>query len=175
MRARVTALLVLAAVPFVAGCGDDDEPKIPRAEAQSLRADLLEAKRRLRPLRCGDLEEDSFPKLEDRIAQLPEGSDVRDTLEEGVDHLRSLVEADCAARREEQEETTTTDTETTETETTTEPPTTEPEPPTTTETQPPTTEPEPEPEPEPQPEPGNGGQGVPQGAVKPKKPKKDEG
>jgi hypothetical protein len=168
------ALAVLAA-----GCGED-EPKIPRQDAADLRSDLLEAKRRLRPLRCDDLETKSFPKLERRAAELPEGSDVRETLEEGLDHLRSLVEADCADRREEKEETT----ETTEPDTTTAPPettTTPPETtaPPTTDTQPTTPTPPTTPTvPQPDPDDGNGdggGQGVPQGTVKPGKGKKDKG
>ena len=171
-RLLLTALIALAAL--AAGCGGDDEPKIPRSDAATLRNDLLEAKRRLRPLRCDDLETKSFPKLERRVAELPEDSDVRDTLEDGLDHLRSLVEAECAARREEREETTTTtepETTTTEPETTTttEPETTTTQPPET--TQPPTTQP---PETEPEPDPGNGGQPVPNGSVKPKK-EKDKG
>jgi outer membrane biosynthesis protein TonB len=162
---RPTALLLAALAVVAIGCGDD-EPKIPRADAAELRSALLEAKRRLTPLRCGDLSEDSLPKLEARAAQLPEG-DARDSVEEGIEHLRSLVEAECTAREPEEQDTTpdTTEPETT-TPDTTEPDTTEPEP----EPQP---EPEPEPQPEPEPEPdqgdGNdgGGQAAPSGAVRP--------
>jgi hypothetical protein len=178
-RLRLTALLILA-VLAAAGCGED-EPKIPRDEAAELRAALLEAQRRLDPLRCGDLEQESLPKLEDRVAQLPEDSDVRNTLEDGVDHLRTLIEAECTARdEEEQDTTTTTEPETTPPETT-EPETTEPEttPP---ETTPPETTP---PEETPPPNPGNGdgdqgngsgGRGLPDGSVQPrgKRAKKDK-
>jgi hypothetical protein len=170
-RAWLTAPLVVAAL--AAGCGDDDEPRIPRADAANIRAELLAAKKQLSPLRCDDLDEETFPALERHIAELPKDSDVRDTLEGGLDHLRSLVEADCADRRQQEEETSTS----TEEETTTEPETTtetETTPPSTTQpetTTPPETETTP---PTPTP-PNNGGQGVPEGAVKPKKPKKDQG
>jgi cell division septation protein DedD len=174
-KPRLTALVIAAATVLAAGCGGDDEAKIPRADAAELRAALLEAKRRLAPLRCGDLDEDSLPKLEARAAQLPEG-DLRDSVEEGIEHLRSLIEAECAARQEEEPDTTT---ETTEPDTT-EPETTEPE---TTEpdtTEPETTEPETT---EPQPEPptdqgdgndGGGGQPSPSGAIRPQEKKKNK-
>jgi hypothetical protein len=171
----MTALL-LAATAAIAGCGDDDEPRIPRSVAADIRAELILAKQRLRPLRCNDLDEESIPDLERQIARLPEDSDVRNTLEEGVDHLRSLVEAECADRREQQEETDTTDT--TEPPTTTETTTAPPETTTPPETTPPETTPPETTPPETTPpdnDNGNGGQAVPQGSVKPKKPRRDEG
>ena len=172
MRARMTALLLVAAVAAVAGCGGDDEPKIPRQNAEDIIAELKVAKRQAVRPQCSAVEE-TIVRIEDHVAELPEDSDVRNTLEDGVDHLRTLVEARCEAREREREETTDTDTDTettdTDTDTTTQPPepteppeTTEPE---TTQTQPttpttPTT-----------PDDGSGGAPVPQGSVKPKKPK----
>ena len=169
---RLTALLLAASFAAgAAGCGGDDEPKIPRADAAELRSALLEAKRRLDPIRCGDLDEDSLPKLEERVAALPEG-DVRQSLEDGVEHLRTLIEAECAAR--EREPDTSTDTTEEEPPSTTEeepPSTTEEEPPSTTQPEPPTTQPPTTP-----PDNGNGGQSPPNGAVEPqrKREKKDK-
>jgi hypothetical protein len=130
----------LAAAALAAGCGDDEGRQIPRDEARALISRLQEADRRLSqdPPVCGDLAEDTIPALEQQAAALPDDvdSDVRQTLEDGIAHLRDQIEAECAERREQEEDTTettdTTDETTTET-TETAPPTTE-----TTETAPPT-------------------------------------
>ena len=178
-RTTATVLVALGLALVATGCGDDEGPQIPRDQAAELISSLREANRRVRqdPPVCGDLADDSLPKLEEQAANLPEETDegVRETVQDGIDHLRSLIEAECAARQDEPEETTTTTTEE-------EPPpptTTEEEPPPTTTTPPETTPPETTPPPE---TPGNGngnngggnggsgtgGQGVPQGSVAPK-------
>ena len=179
----MTALLLvtLGLALVAAGCGGDEGPQIPRDEARSIVRRLQEADRRLNqdPPVCNDLSEDTLPALEDQAANLPEETDegVKETVQDGVDHLRSLIEAECADVREEPEETTTTEEEP--------PPTTteeEPPPPTTEEEPPPTTTPEPPPTtttPPTTPDPGNGdgnngngngsgGQGVPDGTIRPK-------
>jgi hypothetical protein len=133
-----TAAVVAAIAAALAGCGGDDGPKIPRADARTLVARLQEADRRTDPLRCDDLSEDTIPALEQTADGLPEG-DTKDTVVEAIDHLRDLIEADCTAKQNQETDTTDTTTETTETTTETEPPTTtETQPPTTTETTPPT-------------------------------------
>ncbi len=129
-RARhLLAVVVVAAA--AAGCGDDEGAQIPRDDARDIVRRLQEAQRRFDqdPPVCGDLSEDTIPALERQVADLPEDvdQDVRETLDDGVAHLRDLIEAECAARRDEPEDT---DTDTTTTEETT----TETEPPTTTET-----------------------------------------
>jgi len=166
-RLRLTALLLVAAVAAT-GCGGDDEPKIPRDDAAELISSLREAKRRLSPLVCGDLNDDSLPKLEAQAQRLPEDSDVRRSVEDGIDHLRTLIEAECTARDEERQDTDTT-TEPDTTPETTEPETTEPE-----TTEPETTEPETTPPPTTPPDGdegdgdnGAGGQPAPSGAVRP--------
>ena len=137
--ARLTALILVALglALVAAGCGDDEGPQIPRDEARNILRRLQEADRRLNqdPPVCGDLSEDSIPALEDQVANLPEETDegIKETMRDGIDHLRSLIEAECAARDEEPE----TDTTTTEEEPTT---TTEQEPPPDTTTQPPDTQ-----------------------------------
>jgi hypothetical protein len=167
VRFRVRHLIAAAVVAgAVAGCGDE-EPQIPRDQAGDILRRLQEADRRISqdPPVCGDLSDDTIPALEQQVASLPDDvdADIRESLDEGVAHLRDLLEAECADRREEPDTETTDTTDTTEE---TEPPTTteETEPPTTTEE----TEPTPEPEPEPQPEPdeGNGSGGVPPGQIK---------
>ena len=178
--ARLTALVLVALglALVAAGCGEEEGPQIPRDEAAELISRLREADRRVSqdPPVCGDLSEQSLPTLERLVANLPEDTDegIRETLEDGVDHLRSLVEAECAARDEEPEETTTTEETTTEEEP---PPETQTTPPETQTTPPETQTTPPETDPPPPDNPGNpgGGQGVPEGAVQPKlKRKKDK-
>jgi len=176
--ARTTALLLmtLGLALVAAGCGGEEGPQIPRDEARSIVRRLQEADRRLSqdPPVCNDLSEDTIPALEDQAANLPEetDADVRETVQDGIGHLRSLIEAECAAREEEPEETTTTTTEE-------EPPVEEEEePPPDTQTQPPdtqTTPPDtqttptpPDTQTTPTPPDNGGGQGVPEGAVRPK-------
>ena len=180
--ARLTALVLVALglALVAAGCGEEEGPQVPRDQAAEIISRLREADRRVSqdPPVCGDLSEQSIPTLERLVANLPEDTDegVTETLQDGIDHLRSLIEAECAARDEEPEETTTTeDTTTTEEEPPPETQTTQPE----TQTTPPetqTTPPETEPTPPDNPENPGGGQGVPEGSVQPKvKGKKDKG
>ena len=140
-RVATAAALVAVAVP-VAGCGKDDGPKIPRQQARTLIARLQEAKRRSSPLRCQDLSQDTIPALQQEADSLPKGK-VRDTVVEAIDHLQTLVEAECAAKEQQQQTDTTDTTQTTDTttetqtqttDTTTTPPTTD------TNTTPPTTD-----------------------------------
>jgi hypothetical protein len=175
-RALVTALLLVALLALAAaGCGGDDEgAQIPRDQASTLLSRLREADRRINqdPPVCGDLSDDTLPALEDEAANLPEETDedVKKTVQDGIDHLRSLIDAECAASREErqQEETTTTEEEPPPTTTEEEPPptTTEQDPPPT--QTPPTTPPETPPTTPPDNGNGSGGQGLPDGSVRPK-------
>ena len=174
---RLRTLLAVLAVLLVAGCGGEDEPTIPRAEADRL-VDLLRQAR----VQAGD--QDRCDKLEDLVSQiraevedLP-GSVDRDTrrsLRTGVSNLEDKAREECEGAEETETETTPT------TETETAPPPTETEtvpPPTETETEPPPppteteTEPPPPP-PEQVPEEGTGG--VPgNGGVPPGQEKKDK-
>ncbi|HEX8741524.1 MAG TPA: hypothetical protein VF712_00175 [Thermoleophilaceae bacterium] len=178
--ARLTALLLAAiGLGLVAtGCGGEEGPQIPRDEARNIVRRLQEADRRLSqdPPVCGDLSEDTIPALEDQVANLPEETDegVRETMQDGVDHLRSLIEAECAARQEDTEETTSdtteeepapdTDSEPELPDTDTEPDLPDTEPPDT-DTEPPDTDTTPTSPTTPD---TGGGQGVPEGAVRPK-------
>jgi hypothetical protein len=157
--ARLTALILVALglALVAAGCGGDEGPQIPRDEARNIVRRLQEADRRLNqdPPVCGDLSEDSIPALEDQVANLPEETDegIKETLRDGVDHLRSLVEAECAARDEEPDTETTTTEEEPPPETQTQPPETQTQPPETQTTPPTETTPTP---PTPPDNPGNG-------------------
>ena len=177
---RALTILALLVVLLVAGCGSEDKPTIPRAEADRL-VDLLRQAR----VQAGD--QDRCDKLADLVREiraevdgLP-GSVDRDTrrsLRDGVSRLEDSSREECEEAEEK------TDTETTPTtETETAPPHTEteaPPPPTETETAPPPpteTEPPPPP-PEELPEeegelPGNGG--VPPGQEKKDKGRKGKG
>ena len=163
-RALVSCAVAAGAIAL-AGCGGDDEgPQIPRAQASALINRLEEAQRRSEPFRCNDLRRDTIPALETQLRTLPANldGDVRQTLEDGIAHLRELVEQECDGaqrerkrRRERERENTTPTTPTAPT------PTPAPTPePTPTPTQP-EPEPEPEPQPQPEPQPDNGGGGTP--------------
>jgi len=90
----LAALVALA----VAGCGDEEGKQIPADQAAELQARLGEVKRRLDPLRCGDLREDSLPAIAAQIAALPGDldGDVRQSLEDGFEELQNLVDSECA-------------------------------------------------------------------------------
>jgi hypothetical protein len=145
-RHLLAAVLVAAIAAIAAGCGGDEGKQIPRAQAREIVVKLQEADRRLsqEPPVCGDLAEQSIPELERLVATLPSDvdKDIRETLDDGVAHLRDQIEAECAERRQQQQDTTTDTTDTTDTTTDT---TTETTPPTTdtTETTPPTTDTQP--------------------------------
>jgi len=118
LAALASCLLALS----MTGCGGEDGGDIPRNQANALLTLLDEAERRIEPLRCDDLrisDDDGTPTLSDmqaKVNQLPEevDPDVRDALEEGVEQLRRLAEAECAAQeaRREQQQTETAPTET---------------------------------------------------------------
>jgi hypothetical protein len=156
---------LLGAALVAAGCGSDEEkpkPSIPAASVQELEVRLDEVQRRFdsgtdenNPGACADLEEDTFPAIQDLLDGLPSSVDpeVKDTLEEGLARLRELTQEGCAGveptETETTEETTPLETETTPPETVTTPPETE--------TTPPPTTPQPT---TPQQPPGSGGGGT---------------
>lgn len=170
---RALTLLALLAALIVSGCGGEEEPTIPSAEADQL-VDLLRQAR----VQAGD--QDRCDKLLDLVSQiraevdsLPRSvdRDTRRTLDNGVSNLEDDARSECENVETTETETTPTETETTPppTETETVPPHTEPEPPPT-ETEPPPTETEP---PLPEEEPGTGGSEP--GFVPPGQGKKEKG
>jgi hypothetical protein len=147
---------LLGASLLAAGCGSDEEkpePSIPAASVQEIEVRLDEVQRRFdsgtdenNPGACEDLEEDTFPAIQDLVRGLPDSVDaeVRSTLEDGLARLRELTQEGCSnlepTDTETTEETTPPETETTPPETVTTPPETETTPP---ETTPPPTTPQP--------------------------------
>ena len=168
MRRAATTLVLFALV--AAGCGSDDEEgePIPAGQAQALLDQLELVEDRSDRGICGGANT-QVDELEAKVEALPEDvdADVRSALEEGLDHLRDLVNDECDENREEPE-TDTTETEPEETQPETEPEETEPEEAEPEETQPEETTPEettplPEPPPEETPLPGEGGGVTPPG------------
>ena len=131
---------------FAAGCGGDDEEgePIPAADADALLTQLELVRDRSDRGICGGANT-QVDQLEQKAAALPEDvdPDVRSALDEGLEHLRDLVNDECEENREEPE------TDTTETEpppVDTEPEETEPEETEPEETVPPPEETEPAPD-----------------------------
>ncbi len=163
MMRITTALAALLAGIVLASCGDDGEP-IPSGRAERLEALLQDVQRQTESNACNQLTDTTLPRLVRESRRLPDSvsSDTRETIEDGVNHLRSLATDECSRNDQDQPDTTTEETTaptTTVPPTTTEttpPETTTTEEPPTTETTPPETTPPPDTAPPPD-EPGNGG------------------
>jgi cell division septation protein DedD len=121
MRRTLATIALLAVAAGFAGCGSSGK-KIPSSNATDLIARLNEAKLRSsgKP-DCNGLTSDTIPALQAGVAALPPKTDkdIRDTLREGIDNLRNLVQAKCS-----QQTTTSSTTSTTSTSTSTSTPTT---------------------------------------------------
>jgi septal ring factor EnvC (AmiA/AmiB activator) len=155
MTRTTQAMAAILAAVALSACGKDSGAPIPARQAQALIRGLDTAQRQAANGSCGTLLETTLPALEDRARKLNRnvGSDTRETIRDGIAHLRQLATDQC--NQAQQEQTTTSDTTTSETttsETTTDTTTTDQTttdtttdtPPTTTETQttaPPTTAP----------------------------------
>jgi len=117
----LTALLVVLAALFVAGCGSDKEPKpsIPAASTAELLSQLTSIEQRFDfgDGACNDIP-DNQQTVNDTIASLPSSvdSDVRNALQDSFDHLFDLTSSQCDAKKGQQ---TDTNTDTTATQTTT--------------------------------------------------------
>ena len=141
-RTTTTALLLLAT--GLAACGSDDERKgdpIPQQAAADIESRLAEVERRMDAGdgACDDIQNDTKPAIDQIVASLPSGvdPDVRDALQESVDHLFDLADEECDT---EKGQTTETPPPTVESTPETEPETTETTPPPETETAPPETD-----------------------------------
>jgi hypothetical protein len=162
MTRTATAAAALMAALALAACGKDSGDPIPAKQAQALLRGLDTAQRQADSgTSCGTLLNTTIPALEDRATGIRKtvGSDTRETIRDGIAHLRQLATEQCNQKQQEQlpatsdtttSETTTSDTTTsetttqttdttTDTSTETTPPTTETTPPTTETTPPPTT------------------------------------
>jgi hypothetical protein len=127
----LTALVALA-LPLV-GCGADKK-QIPREDARKLVVVLQVAQRQADAHSCTTVE-NTLQSLERRVEALPSSTDedVRSSLRDGIENLRSLIAGDCSQVKKEKPKTESTDTTTSEP-TTTSDTTTETNPDTTTET-----------------------------------------
>jgi cell division protein FtsN len=108
--------LVLAAAAgalWAAGCGHKQGAPIPAADANNIIGRLQEAQRRSDAHACHDLRTDTLPILQQQVTSLPQNvdSNVRATLQDGVSHLKDLIQQQCST----QTQTTTTPTTTTQT------------------------------------------------------------
>jgi len=94
--------LALAAVVVgalvVTGCGHKQGAPIPSANANDIVARLQEAQRRSDAHACHDLRTQTLPVLQQQVSSLPQNvdSNVRATLQDGISHLKDLVQQQCA-------------------------------------------------------------------------------
>jgi hypothetical protein len=189
MKRITTVIATPLAALVLASCGGDDGEPIPSRDASQLESLLQAVQRQSDAGACDQLQDTTLPRLQREARRLPDSvsADTRETIEDGVAHLRDLAQEDCADQRDDQDQTTTTD-ETTAPTTTAPPTTTETTPdttttedPTTTETQPPpdpTTPPEMTPPPDttsPPDNPSNGTGGTPPGLERKGKKEKADG
>ena len=131
MRSAVLALIPVAAILVLAGCGggDDPDPSISREDAQTLLAQIQEIEDNVEVGSCV-VASDRTDQLISDIGELPDSvdEDVSQALDNGANNLRLLLADPDQCEREEttvetttEEEPTTTEEETTTRETTTRP------------------------------------------------------
>ena len=165
MKRTTQAIAAVCAALALASCGGDDGEPISQKRADRLDSLLQQVQRQSDAGSCTTLLDATIPALEKQADALPEsvGSDTKETITDGVAHLRDLAETDCAEKQQEELPTTdesTTTTEPSTTTTTTEESTTTTEPSTSTDTTPSTstdTAPPPDTTPPDNPDTGNGG------------------
>ena len=165
MKRTTQAIAAVCAALALASCGGDDGEPISQKRADRLDSLLQQVQRQSDAGSCTTLLEATIPALEKQADALPEsvGSDTKETITDGVAHLRDLAETDCAEKQQEELPTTDESTTTTEPSTTTttrEESTTTTEPSTSTDTTPSTstnTTPPPDTSPPDNPDTGNGG------------------
>ena len=94
------ALAAAAGAFWAAGCGHKQGSPIPAADANDIIGRLQEAQRRSDAHACHDLRIDTLPVLERQVGNLPQNvdSNVRATLQDGVSHLRDLVQQQCSTQ-----------------------------------------------------------------------------
>jgi hypothetical protein len=131
IRSVVLALIPVAGIMVLAGCGGDGgpDPSISREDAQTLFAQIQEIEDNVEVGSC-IVASDRTDQLISDIGELPDGvdEDVRQALDNGANNLRLLLADPDQCEREEttvetttEEEPTTTEEETTTRETTTRP------------------------------------------------------
>jgi hypothetical protein len=98
---RQLGIAVLAAMA-VAGCGDEEGNQIPSDQSRALREALGDVKGALREPDCNALRDTLVPAVETQVQNLPDDidEDVRQTLQNAIEELRSLVADECAEATE---------------------------------------------------------------------------
>src|SRR3954462_11412628 len=120
MTRTTQAIAAICAALMLASCGKDEGEPISQKRADRLDSLLQQVQRQSDAGSCTTLLEQTIPALEKQADALPEsvGSDTKETITDGVAHLRDLAESDCAEKQQE-ELPDTTDTTTSEPSTTT--------------------------------------------------------
>jgi hypothetical protein len=133
MRKTKALTAALIAALSLAACGKDEGSPIPAQRAAKLEKLLQQVQAQVDAGSCRTLRDATIPRLESEAARLPRsvGSDVRATIDDGIAHLRQLVDDDCNSRQQPTTTESTTTSESTTTPSTTSETTT---PPTTTDT-----------------------------------------
>jgi len=125
MNRATQAVAAVCAALALASCGKDEGNPIPERRAAALDRLLQQVQRQSDAGSCNTLLDATIPRLEKEAGRLPSsvGSDTRETIQDGVAHLRDLAETDCTEQQKDELPDTS---ESTESETTTsEPSTTE--------------------------------------------------
>jgi hypothetical protein len=166
MKRTTQAIAVVCAALMLASCGKDEGEPISQKRADRLDSLLQQVQRQSDAGSCTTLLDTTIPALEKQADALPEsvGSDTKETITDGVAHLRDLAETDCADKQQndltDTTESTTTSEPSTTTTTTQESTTTDTSPSTSTDTSPSTstdTSPSTDTTPPDNPDTGNGG------------------
>ena len=99
--------LVLSLALAAGGCGGSDEKgdPLPAEAVSNLEAQLTAVENRVAngsAGACEDIKSDSYPAIDQELDGLPEGTDadVVKALRESMEHLRSLVDVECAGAEE---------------------------------------------------------------------------
>jgi hypothetical protein len=121
MKRTTQAIAAVCAALVLASCGKDEGEPIPQGRADRLDSLLQQVQRQSDAGSCTTLLDTTIPALEKQADALPEsvGSDTKETISDGVAHLRDLAETDCAEKQQEELPTTDESTTTSEPSTTT--------------------------------------------------------
>jgi hypothetical protein len=115
MMRTTQAIAAICAALALASCGKDEGAPIPQKNAARLESLLQQVQRQSDAGSCTTLINTTIPALENRANHLPGsvGSDTKETITDGIAHLRDLAETDCAEKQQNELPTTTQSTDTT--------------------------------------------------------------
>src|SRR4051812_15799715 len=102
MKRTTQAIAAICAALALASCGGDDGEPISQKRADRLDSLLQQVQRQSDAGGCTTLLETTIPALEKQADALPEsvGSDTKETITDGIAHLRDLAETDCAEKEQ---------------------------------------------------------------------------